>query len=512
MDVVGALEPAGAPRGEERRRWHPRATLTPEHRRRVVGSLFPESSDVAHWWFRFAVMLSLSVVIAVLGLSLDSSAIVIGAMLIAPLMTPVLGISAGLVMAWPRRTGSSMLAVAVGTAGAVGIAWAVTSVLPASDRVLTAEVLARTSPDLLDLLVALAAGAAGAYATARADVSAALPGVAVAVALVPPLAATGFTLAIGRVDLAGGAVLLFTANLVAIVLAGALVFIASGFVPPGRLRVAPGRIRAGLLATVLATTAVSIPLAIASLKNASRAQNTRAVNQAVVTWLTPYPALKLSGVSIDGARVTVDLVGSTAPPATPTLVSALTGILGPRAAVQVQWFQSSVVAPARPAAPAQLTLAELRPLVDAWLAGAPGGASALTVTDLSSAGDVVSVGLEGSSTPPPATKLAVAISKKVGRTVTVSVDWRMATFATTPPGGTPAPTSGDAARATVETWLAAHPGVELLGILQSGASTTVDLAGSDPALVTPDLRAALASALGPYEGIVIRFARLQVIR
>ena len=191
-------------------------------------------------------MLALSVVIAVLGLSLDSDAVIIGAMLIAPLMTPVIGTAAALVMGWPRRLAQAALAVLAGSAGAVGISFALVSVLPAGSQVLTPAVLSRTSPDLRDLAVALAAGAAGAYATAREDVSAALPGVAVAVALVPPLAASGFTLAIGREDLAAGALLLFAANLVAIVLIGSVVLLASGFVPPGRRKAVSGRIRIGV--------------------------------------------------------------------------------------------------------------------------------------------------------------------------------------------------------------------------------------------------------------------------
>ena len=121
-------------------------------------------------------MLALSVIIAELGLSLDSDAVIIGAMLIAPLMTPILGTAAALVMGWPRRLGQAALAVLAGAAGAVGISFALTSVLPAASQALTTAVLSRTSPDLRDLAVALAAGAAGAYATARADVSAALPG------------------------------------------------------------------------------------------------------------------------------------------------------------------------------------------------------------------------------------------------------------------------------------------------------------------------------------------------
>lgn len=494
--------------------WRPSATVDPEQRRRILGALYPEAGGVRHWWFRYGVMLALSVVLAVLGLSLDSTAVVIGAMLIAPLMTPVLGISAALVMAWPRRLLQSGLAVVAGTAGAVGISWVLTSLLPASDQALTPAVLSRTSPTLLDLLVALAAGAAGAYATTREDVSAVLPGVAVAVALVPPLAAVGFTLATGRTDLAGGAVLLFAANLVAIVVVGALVLLGSGFVPSGRLEIATHRISAGLVAAVIALVAVAVPLGIATLANAKRAQTTQAVNEDVVSWIAPYPGLKLSGVTINGARVTVNVVGSVAPPPSATLLQVLTGLLGSGAAVRVDWFQSTVATGAtKPTAPS-LTLAVLRPLVDAWLGHAPGGAGGTRVVVLTTTGDAVSVDLVGASAPPPADLLAEAIRKHVDRTVTVSVSWRMPSQTSAQVGLASAAAAvggGTGAQAVVVRWLAEHPGVDLLGVTQTAGLATVDLAGTDPALVTPDLRAALATALGPDVAVEIRFARLETI-
>ena len=392
--------------------------LAPEERQRILAGLYPEAGRAGRWWFRFTVMLALSVVIATLGLSLDSDAVIIGAMLIAPLMTPIIGTAAALVMGWPRRLGQAALAVLAGSAGAVGISFALTSVLPAGSQVLTPAVLSRTSPDLRDLAVALAAGAAGAYATAREDVSAALPGVAVAVALVPPLAAAGFTLAIGREDLASGAALLFAANLVAIVLVGSVVLVACGFVPSGRLKAASGRIRAGFLAGFLAVAAAAVavtaPLTADTLASASHAQATQAVNQAAVSWLAADPALTLTGTGISGALVTVDVTGATSPPPTASLAKALTGLLGPQAAVAVRWYQTTSVAPVHNTGSTPLTLAQLRSLVQSWLAGAAGGASALRIAQLTRNGDAVNVELDGASAPPPALQLAQAISKRAG--------------------------------------------------------------------------------------------------
>ena len=209
--------------------WH--RHLDPEERRRVMNEL--AITHVDHWAWRFTVMLTLSVVVAVMGLSADSAAVVIGAMLIAPLMTPVLATAASLSMSLKRKSVVSLLKVALATAWAIGMAYLLSMVLP--DGPLPGEVEARTKPDIRDLVVALAAGAAGSYATVRRDASAALPGVAVAVALVPPLATVGITLEAGERDLAIGALLLYGTNLAAIVFAGVMVFIATGFVPPQRL-------------------------------------------------------------------------------------------------------------------------------------------------------------------------------------------------------------------------------------------------------------------------------------
>jgi uncharacterized hydrophobic protein (TIGR00271 family) len=99
----------------------------------------------------------------------------------------------------------------------------------------TAEILSRTSPNVLDLLVALLSGAAAAYAVSRSQLAAALPGVAIAAALVPPLCVVGYGLGTGQFDIALGSSLLFVTNLAAIVVAAAAIFLLLGFRPPLRL-------------------------------------------------------------------------------------------------------------------------------------------------------------------------------------------------------------------------------------------------------------------------------------
>jgi hypothetical protein len=159
-------------------------------------------------------------------------------------------------------------------------------------------------------------------------------------------------------------------------------------------------------------------------------------------------------------------------------------------------------------------VAQIRFLVQSWLAGAAGGASPLHIAQLTSSGDAVNVELDGPSAPPSALQLAQAISKRAGHPVTVSVTWQTTPVpaAPTPAASTGNPASGDQqARAVVTTWLASHPGLEILGVSVAGGTATIDLAGADPAQVTPDLRTALQAQLGPDVKIVIRFAELKVL-
>lgn len=208
----------------------------------------------------FFVLITLSCIIATLGLLLDSGAVVIGAMLVAPLMTPILAFSLGMVLGEVRLIRLSIEAVFKGVASAIIIAAFIGLFSPLKD--LTGEIMARTQPTLLDLAVALASGMAGAYALARKDVSAALPGVAIAAALMPPLGVVGLGLSLGNAQVAGGAFLLFVTNLASISLAGMLVFMLLGVRPqtwqPGMRR----RIRRGLIGGVLLLLVIAVPLAV----------------------------------------------------------------------------------------------------------------------------------------------------------------------------------------------------------------------------------------------------------
>jgi len=177
----------------------------------------------------FYVMMALASAIAALGLLLNSSAVVIGAMIIAPLMSALLGLALGVVQGdlWLLRV--SIRTLSLGIVLSLGVSALLAVIVP--QREVTAEMIGRSSPTLLDLAVALASGAAAAYASSRRNVANALAGVAIAVAVLPPLATVGLGFVLGAQEVALGAGLLFLTNLVAIVSAAGLFFFLMGFHP-----------------------------------------------------------------------------------------------------------------------------------------------------------------------------------------------------------------------------------------------------------------------------------------
>jgi uncharacterized hydrophobic protein (TIGR00271 family) len=235
---------------------------------------------------RFSVLIVLSTMIAAFGLLADSVAVVIGAMLVAPLMGPILGVAVSLVLTEAVRLAASARTVVGGAAGAVLVGWLIS--LLASGSItganLPGEVLGRTSPGLLDLGIAVSAGLAAGYLMVDRKAAASAAGVAIAVALVPPLAVVGICLEVGAWSLAAGALLLFGTNLVAIVLSAAAVIVVMRVLPSGFLQVRFRQLRAGFAAVLLAVVVVSIPLGIHTRNVIEQERFDRAVASAVEDW------------------------------------------------------------------------------------------------------------------------------------------------------------------------------------------------------------------------------------
>ncbi|MFW0787763.1 TIGR00341 family protein [Gordonia sp. CPCC 206044] len=257
----------------------------------------------------FWVMLVLSGVIAVSGVVADSTATVIGAMIVAPLSTPILGVGLGIVSGRGRLVLASLGLILAGVVIVVALGAVVAQLLPNPTNVLAnSQVLGRTSPTLVDLLAALATGLVGAIAITRRDVGDVLPGVAIAISLVPPLGVVGVCLGSGAPALALGAFVLFASNVVAMIITSVVVLTIGGY---GR-EAARKREDSGLnrrrayLVLAIALVAVAIPMVLFSLTSLW----SRQISTTTDTWLTDAGVTtgEVTGVSWSGDKVTVNVL------------------------------------------------------------------------------------------------------------------------------------------------------------------------------------------------------------
>jgi uncharacterized hydrophobic protein (TIGR00271 family) len=231
----------------------------------------------------FWVMIALASALAGLGLLLNSAAVIIGAMLVAPFMNAILSLGLSVVMGDLQFLLRALSTTVRGALLAVLMGFLVTLIVPGAQP--TSEMLIRANPTLLDLVVALTAGAAAAYATCRPDVYAALAGVAIAAALAPPLANVGISIAMQRWEIAWGAALLFTTNLIAISAAGGLIFLWLGFQPrPGDINRATV-LRRGAWGILVLLILISIPLTLLTVTSRREAQLQQEIAYALETEL-----------------------------------------------------------------------------------------------------------------------------------------------------------------------------------------------------------------------------------
>ena len=193
-------------------------------------SVYEEIATGSEPGFRFYILVAVSTLIASFGLIANSTAVVIGAMLVAPLMTPIFGIALALIRGDTRLFRNAVQAEIIGVLSAIAMAFLLGFLLTFANPYpeATPEMLARTKPNLFDLFVAVLAGFAGAYALIDEKMSPALPGVAISVAIVPPLANSGLCLAYGAYGGALGSFLLFFANFLSILLVALILFIRAG--------------------------------------------------------------------------------------------------------------------------------------------------------------------------------------------------------------------------------------------------------------------------------------------
>ena len=232
-------------------------------------SLFEEVESKSRWNFDFAALMMLATAIAGMGLLVNSGAVVIGAMLVAPLMMPLIGTGLSLVQGnWPLAR-QALSAVGRGFCFALALSVAMGFLARLLHLGLTDQLRMRGEPNSLDLGIAFVSGVAASYCVARPKLSGALAGVAIAAALVPPIATVGIGLAFGQTDLAIGAALLFGTNIVAIVLGAGLNFMLAGV---SGIHKAGAWGRRSLIVLILVCLGLAVPLTSALLSKLSRSE------------------------------------------------------------------------------------------------------------------------------------------------------------------------------------------------------------------------------------------------
>jgi len=290
-------------------------TYTPADIPELESKLFFEGDRSRRYRVRFTVLLFLSTVIAALGVVEDSTATVIGAMIIAPLMTPILATTAAIVMGNGSRAWRNFLLVVGGAVGVIAVASLLGAVsVHVVDFHSNSQIVGRASPRLLDLLVALAAGTAGAFATSRDDVGDSLPGVAISIALVPPLCVVGISLAAGQWADAWGALLLFLTNFLSILLAGGVLFALLGLGAAATENMSDANRRKAYGIIALGVLLVAIPLSINTSKvyrdSTAQAKITNITNE----WAGQYPNDRvIRSVLVSGDKVKILITGSERP-------------------------------------------------------------------------------------------------------------------------------------------------------------------------------------------------------
>jgi uncharacterized hydrophobic protein (TIGR00271 family) len=290
--------------------WLHRRDMGDDARQAVVDKVVFEGEAAKGRISRFIVLMAFSTAIATFGINADSTAVVIGAMLIAPLMIPIMATSASLLMGWTVRATRSLFLVAGGIAIAVAGSWILSRYFPVLEVTANSQILSRVSPTTVDLMIAFAAGAAGAFAISRPDVSDSLPGVAIAVALVPPLTVIGITLEAGEWEFALGATLLFLTNFVGVILAAGITFILVGFSPWFHVETNRSQINRSYATVVVALLLIAIPLTVAGDEVLATVTNAGKASGVVEHWLEDAPGYRMVSVTVRGGEAEVVIVGS----------------------------------------------------------------------------------------------------------------------------------------------------------------------------------------------------------
>ncbi len=256
----------------------------------------------------FLVLLSGSTLIATLGLFQNSPAVIIGAMIIAPLMRPLVGLSLATLTGEAKLLVRAASTLLVGTAVGALISASVSLLLKSIE--MTPEILGRTHPTLLDLGVAMFAGAVGAYCLSDSKLSDSLAGVAISVALVPPLSVVGIGLASSSVPIWAGAALLYATNLIGITVAGSLVFLVMGFIPLHQAK-------KGLLISAVVSLLLVVPLGLSMRELILENQISTTIKRVLKEKTFTFRRVQLSDVKVERFKRTMTVVATILAPEQP---------------------------------------------------------------------------------------------------------------------------------------------------------------------------------------------------
>lgn len=318
--------------------WLATRTRTPVDRRLLYRKILFEGPDLTRRLVSFIALMSFAAVIAATGIINDSTAVVIGAMLVAPLMTPIMGMAISVVMGWPNRLLRSSAITLAGILLTIGISYLLTRTAPITfDPATNGQIVSRTDPTVLDLITATAAGAAGAYGLSRRDVSDALPGVAISISLVPPLSVAGIAWAEEEWSAGAGALLLFTTNFLAIVVMGGLVFVMTGITPIAQVAKNRQRVRTATAGIAALAGIVLGGLLLNGSEITANAFEAGTVRDVTKEWLEDSPNHDLVETRLDGDAITVVLIGPPSDlPDPDTLHAALEEELGHEVSTEVR--------------------------------------------------------------------------------------------------------------------------------------------------------------------------------
>jgi len=286
--------------------------------------LFFEGEGSGGILFNYGILLTLATIISTYGVISGSTATVIGAMIVAPLMTPIMAASLAIVLGDSTRTGKSLAIVFISILYVIVLSillslWISPLSIAFSEN---SEVSSRTAPDMLALYVALASGAAGAFAISREKVGDSMPGVAIAISVVPPLSVVGISLAKGQIGDATGAFLLFLTNFFAILVAGGAVFWLSGINPWGMdAERSKMRKRAFFIAGIC-TVLIAVPLFMSGYDTLEQTYMQHNAVEISTSWLSGS-SYRLTDFSMRSQNITIQVSGSGDPPMFEELHQAL---------------------------------------------------------------------------------------------------------------------------------------------------------------------------------------------